>query len=755
MFCIRLMRIFAYSIVRNCVLKQAMKLFSKIFLLFSLVVATAGGQISAKTVLIKKHRAQARIVCADDKYALRAASLLNKMLFEIAGDTLPVVDKAGKGSGYVFIGEKSELAAHDGFEIVVKDGNVSIKSAGGKGSIYGVGELLERFLGVDYLSAGYYTVEKRGDVALDDVDLVETPAFRYRQTQCYAIKDPVYYDWMRLQSPGEVFIGNMWVHTMDRILPSTKYGKEHPEYYSYINGERRPGNHSQWCLTNEDVFDAACKVLDSIFAANPDMSMISVSQNDGNFTNCQCEACKALEEYEGSPSGPIIHFVNRLAERYPDKEFSTLAYLFSMTPPRHVKPRSNVNIMLCDIDCMREVPLTDNSSGRAFVEAIDGWSKISDNIFVWDYGINFDNIVAPFPNFHIMQPNIQLFRDHHANMMFEQIHGGEGCDMSELRAYLAAKLMWNPDIDFDATLRHFLDKYYGAAANHIYQYLLLRQGALLASDKNLWIYDSPVTHKDGMLNPKMCKAYNRLFDEAEKAVAADSARLAHVQMARLPIMYSELEIARATGSGNAADLTAQVEKFRELTSRYGVKSLTERRNPPDKYCDIYLTRYLPHEGAVNKALGAPVTYVTGPKSAYMGIAGKALTDGIYGGTTYVESWVGWEGTDGDFIIDLGSETVINEVTTDFLHQPGAWILEPEAITWYISSDNEEFTEIGRHEFAEDRDMAVKFSTVKAVPDKAVSARYVRVKVDGLGLCPAWHFGVGHPVWFFIDEVTVK
>ena len=56
-------------------------------------------------------------------------------------------------------------------------------------------------------------------------------------------------------------------------------------------------------------------------------------------------------------------------------------------------------------------------------------------------------------------------------------------------------------------------------------------GALLSSGIPLWIYDSPITHKKGMLNANLRKAYNELFDEAEKAVADDSARLAHVRIA--------------------------------------------------------------------------------------------------------------------------------------------------------------------------------------------------------------------------------
>ncbi|MDE7125402.1 MAG: DUF4838 domain-containing protein, partial [Muribaculaceae bacterium] len=309
----------------------------------------AVGSMSAKTVLFKDSKPQAKIVCnADDAYSNKAAGMLNFMLKKITGDTLEIVPVAKKAKGNVFIGEPTDKARHDGFEIEISKGNLHIRTAGGKGSIYGVAEFLERFLGVDYLSYKYFTFETNSDIVLEDADVVETPAFRYRQTQGYPLSDPMYYDWMRLAQPNEVFIDGLWVHTMDRILPAKKYGKTHPEYYSYINGERRPGNHSQWCLTNEAVFDAACKVLDSIFAANPDKTLISVSQNDGNFNNCHCEACTALEEYEGAPSGPIIHFMNKLAKKYPDKEFSTLAYLFSMQAPKHVKPLPNVNIMLCD-----------------------------------------------------------------------------------------------------------------------------------------------------------------------------------------------------------------------------------------------------------------------------------------------------------------------------------------------------------------------------------------------------------------------
>jgi hypothetical protein len=36
----------------------------------------------------------------------------------------------------------------------------------------------------------------------------------------------------------------------------------------------------------------------------------------------------------------------------------------------------------------------------------------------------------------------------------------------------------------------------------------------------------------------------------------------------------------------------------------------------------------------------------------------------------------------------------------------------------------------------------------------IKARYIKVQVKGIGLCPPWHYGVGYPAWFFMDEVVV-
>ena len=724
-------------------------------LLLVLAAAFAATSAEAQIVLVDKGKAKAHIqLASDNDVNRRAAGILQRFIRETSGAELPIRSNDKVQKNAVVIGESTSEARDDGFLLDCSNGQLHIKSAGGKGAIYGVCTLLENYVGMNYWSAGYYTLTPSSSIRIPSLHIAETPAFRYRQTQSYGCQDPIYYDWFRLAEPKEMFAGNLWVHTFDRLLPSSVYGKQHPEYYSFINGERRPGNHSQWCLTNPDIFEIVAHRVDSIFKANPGKTIMSVSQNDGNDTYCQCPECKKVNEYEGSPSGNFIRFLNRLAERFPDKQFSTLAYLFTMHPPKHVRPLPNVNIMLCDIDCKREVPLTDNASGRDFVKAMEGWSRISNNIFVWDYGINFDNVVAPFPNFHVLKKNINLFKRNHATMLFEQVNGTLGTDFAELRAYMLGKLMWNPALDEDSLMQTFMRHYYGAAAPYLYRYQQLLEGALLSSGTPLWIYDSPITHKNGMLNDNLCKVYNELFDNAEHAVLGDSTLTAHVQIARLPLRYSQLEIARTKPCGDKASIAAQLETFRTQCEQYNIPTLNERNNRPSDYCELYKKRFLP-ASAVSKAYGAKVIWNSRPAERYQPIADKALTDGLYGGTTYVESWVGWEGKDADFVLDMGEQKTFTSVSTDFLHQLGAWILLPKSVTYYYSDDNRTWSTLGTHEFPEDRDVSVKFVPGTVAAPTPVKARYIRVVVKTIGLCPSWHYGVGYPAWFFLDEVSVE
>jgi hypothetical protein len=735
----------------------------KSLLLTALLLLTVAGLQAASP--IKNGRAQGRIVLTTDNTVdAQAARLLQDFLQRISSATLPVITGNRPRRGDIAIGNGAgnasvdrQLLKEDGFRIVNTgaDGIVRIVSGDGNGSIYAAVTLLEQYLGVNYWGENEYTIVPRHTIDFPPIDRIDNPAFRYRQSQHYALDtDTLYALWMRLRQPGDVFAGGLWVHTFNSLLPASVYGDAHPEYYAYYDGQRHPGSAGQWCLSNPDVLQIVAERLDSIFRAHPDRKIISVSQNDGNFTYCQCDSCRAVDDHEEAHSGSLIRFVNRLAERFPDRQISTLAYLYTMKPPRYIRPLPNVNIMLCSIDCNREVSLTENSSGREFMAALEGWSCVSNNIFVWDYGINFDNYLSPFPNLHVMPDNIRLFHRHHASMHFSQIAGSRGGDFAELRTWFAAKLMWNPAADADSLLSVFLNGYYGAAAGSLYQYIKLMEGALIGSGQRLWIYDSPVSHKDGMLKRQLMQRYEALFDRAEAAVAGDSTKLARVRRSRLPLQYAALEIARTHTARDTADVLHRLSVFEQRIQQFNVSTLNERNNSPLVYCDLYRTRYLTID-STNLALGATIDFQTPPDAKYAAMARTALTDGLYGGATFGESWIGWEGIDACFTVDLGSERSFSTIETDFLHQLGQWILLPLQVRYAISKNGSDFLEVASIDVPEDRDMQVKFHPVVFRSPSMLRARYVKVSVTGTKRCPHWHYGVGHPCWFFIDEVVVR
>ena len=257
-----------------------------------------------------------------------------------------------------------------------------------------------------------------------------------------------------------------------------------------------------------------------------------------------------------------------------------------------------------------------------------------------------------------------------------------------------------------------------------------------------------------MLNEKLRKTYNELFDKAEAAVKDNPEKLKRVQMSRLSLQYSELEIARTEQNQDTENIKQLLKLFEQRTKDFNVPTLNERRNSPTDYCNLYRERFLPAQG-VNKAAGAMVTFINPPAKRYQKIADSALTDGLYGGTTYVESWVGWEGENADFILDLKEEKSFSNISIDFLHQLGAWILLPKGGDYSISSDGKNFTHFGSFTFEEDRDVSVKFVKGIATTTTPTKARYIKVHVETLGNCPSWHYGVGHPAWFFMDEIVVK
>lgn len=432
--------------------------------------------------------------------------------------------------------------------------------AGGRprGALYAVYTFLEDVVGVRWWTSTEQFVPKKPTLEIPSLKVHYQPQFRYREAFYRdALFDRETFT-ARLKLNGHhaatspAFGGHYSIlgfcHTFEQLLPSGVYFKDHPEWYSLING-KRTAERAQLCLTNDAMRKELTRVALGWIKKNPTAGILSISQNDCNGA-CECERCKAIKDREGSESGPLIHFVNAVAKdvakAYPDFLIHTLAYTYTEAPPRYVKPEPNVMVQLCSMGSYFDFPLADQRFGSNLAQ----WSKLTSNLFIWDYVTNFSNYHLPHPNLRMLGPNIRLFAKDKVAGIFEQGDTGSLCgDFVQLRAWLLAHLLWDPSLDEKKLVQEFVHGYYGAAAPAIASYLDLVHDAFASRKYHLGCYNN----ETAFLSLEQMNQATRLFGDAEKAVQGDPTLLARVQRERISLDY--LWLLRCAWLKRQAELT--------------------------------------------------------------------------------------------------------------------------------------------------------------------------------------------------------
>ncbi|HEY3283595.1 MAG TPA: DUF4838 domain-containing protein, partial [Armatimonadota bacterium] len=124
------------------------------------------------------------------------------------------------------------------------------------------------------------------------------------------------------------------------------------------------------------------------------------------------------------------------------------------------------------------------------------------------------------------------FRDHKVRGLFEQgAYQSHGSEMSEMRSWVLARLLWNPDQDDSKLIDELLAGYYGApAAKPIRAYLDLMHKATGST------YVGCFARPEGpqFAYPVMAQA-ERLWQEAEAAAKDNPDLLWRVKQGHLPV----------------------------------------------------------------------------------------------------------------------------------------------------------------------------------------------------------------------------
>ncbi len=482
-----------------------------------------------------------------------AAEELAAYLNKISGAIFSIGPDSGKGPA-VMLQFDPGLGGEE-YELKVEGNTLVIAGGRPRGVLYGVYALLEDYLGVRWFTRDCEKVPQQDPLSVPgDLAMRFKPRFEYREPYWReALEDP---DWaarnrtnsfhapLDARHGGRIIFGT-FVHTFNSILDPARHFARHPEYFSMVNGKRIAVN-TQLCLTNPEVLKIAIATVREWIVKNPEANIFSVSQNDwGN--PCQCPGCKAVDDAQGSHAGSMIHFVNAIAaaieKDFPNVAIDTLAYAYTRKAPGSVIPRPNVIVRLCSIECCFSHPLDGCSekTNSSFVADLKAWSKLTRRLYVWDYTTNFSHYLLPHPNLGVLDKNIRTFVDNGVVGVFEQgaRTGGHGAELSELRSWVLAKLLWDPARNGDELIREYIAGAFGPAAGKIQEFIDRQREAAAASGEHVNIGGGA---ERAFLDAKNLRAWNKILDDAEKIAAGsgDAQILRRVRRVKLPVLYARL-----------------------------------------------------------------------------------------------------------------------------------------------------------------------------------------------------------------------
>ncbi len=452
----------------------------------------------------------------------------------------------------------------DGFRLAARPPHLVAYGSAKRGALYAAYEILETYAGCRWYASWHSVIPKKGGVSVPgNLDDVQKPAFAMRQSFWYDInrhRDLA----ARLRvngynhTSGDVdakyggdsfrFGGGLGsCHTFEGLLPQSVYFDKHPEYYSLVKGKRLRGR-TQLCLTNPDVLRIVTSNVLERIRKDPGAKFYGVSQNDW-YNYCECEKCAAIDAEEESHAGTMVRFVNAVAEavekEFPDAVIETLAYQYTRKPPKKTRLRRNVMPCLCTIECdfTRPIPESPYAEDKSFMKDICGWKTQTDQLYLWDYVTEFQNFPLPFPNVYALKGNLQFFRDNNVKEIFEQgDHIGRHAAFAELKGWLLAKLMWNPELDVKPLIDDFFAGYYGKAAPFIREYfeeLHRCQAVWSANPKNpLRIWTSAAFRS---LNGEFVEWAKPLWKKSVDAVKDDPALSYNVRMSEFSFDFLRLE----------------------------------------------------------------------------------------------------------------------------------------------------------------------------------------------------------------------
>ena len=471
------------------------------FALLAFCIAFAAcGEGAAPFVLASGGRSRAVIVPygGDTNGVGYAANLLADYLGKIAETHFLVADKPVPGYGTILVGAPYKAARPEELCVRVKDAQtLEVTGDGARGAVHAVMALVES-LGVVVCAHDYEHVPHQRELALPgDYAQVDAPAMLWREAWSelqrshfdYMMKlrldpNPVDPRTSLFMNPLRPTIGQT---VCNRFISKRTFFKDHPEWYAYVHatGQRNP----HWvCVSNEEMLEQLYKEIDAFIAEKPGRPEVAVGVDDG-ARFCECDKCLALLKKYPDPDGSEVAAVQYVVlankvgahfrSKYPGIRFNFLGYGERLPASPDIVLEPNVGGGVAELWRNHGLPADCNERSAYSLGHLARLSRPDMGPYVWDYLANYRNYMLPFPNHRIFAQTVRYYRSCGVKGVLCQHQWTPYGNFSEMKMWLFAKLLWNPDADVDELIDTYVNATYGRAAKEIRAFLDILEHARL------------------------------------------------------------------------------------------------------------------------------------------------------------------------------------------------------------------------------------------------------------------------------------
>ena len=420
--------------------------------------------------------------------------------------------------------DKSTLK-QSGLRISFKDGNVFIYGGSEKGTVYGVFEFVERYLGVKFLTSVDEVLPKSDKIVINEENVECNPCFPQRDCTTFSFMvNPDYVLKRRYEGPNTPdheeagIINNTWfndipnTHNSHYFVPRDKYMDSHPEMFSTPNPEGEGkfggctltgGSHIECCYSNgvtddgkldESLEVSTVKVVaDSLYnyiINNPDKKYFMFGRQDNGGAICYCKRCVEKRARYGGEAGTMIIFLNAVIDvvekrliaegKTPDFNMVTFAYQSTLQAPVDenlqpvdslIIPHKRLHIRYASLGANSAYGYTDPRQDKKILDSVIGWTNVTKNLMFYDYPVNYIDNLFFFPIYLHLAEDIRFFNKVGMSyVMYEEAFGSTQGYHIEMDSYVISKLFWNPERDILDIMKEYIDNYYGIAADAVYKF---------------------------------------------------------------------------------------------------------------------------------------------------------------------------------------------------------------------------------------------------------------------------------------------